>query len=90
MAVAEKLAVISTVDAFTREGGLLSLGTDYPAIYRRAAVYVDKILKGAKPRDLPEIERPSVFRLMGNLTTARALGLAVPLSLLGRADEVIE
>ena len=54
MAVAEKLAVISTVDAFTREGGLLSLGTDYPAIYRRAAVYVDKILKGAKPRDLPD------------------------------------
>ena len=89
LAVAEKLAVISTVDAFTREGGLLSLGTDYPAIYRRAAVYVDKILKGAKPRDLP-IERPSVFRLMVNLTTARALGLAVPLSLLGRADEVIE
>ena len=89
LALAAKLPVISTVDAFTREGGLLSLGTDYPAIYRRAAVYVDKILKGAKPRDLP-IERPSVFRLMVNLTTARALDLAVPLSLLGRADEVIE
>ncbi len=89
LATAERLAVISTVDAFTREGGLLSLGTDYPAIYRRAAVYIDKILKGAKPSDLP-IERPSVFRLMVNLKTARALGLAIPLSLLGRADEVIE
>ncbi len=89
LATAERLAVISTVDAFTREGGLLSLGTDYPAIYRRAAVYIDKILKGAKSSDLP-IERPSVFRLMVNLKTARALGLAIPLSLLGRADEVIE
>jgi putative tryptophan/tyrosine transport system substrate-binding protein len=84
-----RIAVVSLFDAFTREGGLLSLGTDYPFIFRRAAVYVDKILKGAKPSELP-IERPAVFRLMVNLKTAKALSITVPLALLGRADEVIE
>jgi putative tryptophan/tyrosine transport system substrate-binding protein len=84
-----RIAVVSLFDAFTREGGLLSLGTDYPFIFRRAAVYVDKILKGAKPSELP-IERPAVFRLMVNLKTAKALNITVPLALLGRADEVIE
>ena len=77
------------VDAFTREGGLLSLGTSYQHIYRRAAVYVDKILKGAKPSDLP-IERPSVFNMMINLKAASALDLTIPPALLARADEVIE
>ena len=89
LARAHRIAVVSTFDAFTREGGLLSLGTDYRVICRRAAVYVDKILKGAKPGDLP-IERPSVFRLMVNLKTAKTLSIPVPLALLGRADEVIE
>jgi len=89
LAKQHRIAVVSLFDAFTREGGLLSLGTDYPVIFRRAAVYVDKILKGAKPTELP-IERPAVFRLMVNLKTAKALGLTVPLALLGRADEVIE
>jgi putative tryptophan/tyrosine transport system substrate-binding protein len=84
-----RIAVVSLFDAFTREGGLLSLGTDYQVIYRRAAVYVDKILRGAKPADLP-IERPSVFKLIVNTRTAKALGLEISQTLLARADEVIE
>ena len=89
LAAARRIPVLSTVDAFTREGGLLSLGTSYQHIYRRAAVYVDKILKGTKPSDLP-IERPTVFNMMINLRAAKLLGIEVPLALLARADEVIE
>jgi putative ABC transport system substrate-binding protein len=89
LARAQRVAVVATFDAFTREGGLLSLGTDYQVIYRRAASYVDKIIKGAKPSDLP-IERPSVFRLVVNLNAAKGLGLTIPPMLLARADEVIE
>ncbi len=85
----ERIPVVATFDGFTREGGLLSLGTDYGVLYRRAAVYVDKILKGAQPSDLP-VERPSVFRLTLNLKTALVLGLTIPPTLLARADEVIE
>jgi putative ABC transport system substrate-binding protein len=74
---------------FADEGGLMSFGVNFPDQWRRAAEYADKVLKGAKPTDLP-VEQPTKFELLVNLKTAKDLGIAVPESILVRADEVIE
>jgi len=84
-----RIAAIYELRVFVEPGGLMSYGVNVAEMQRRAAVYVDKILKGAKPADLP-IEQPSEFELVINLKTAKALGLTIPPSLLLRADQVTE
>jgi len=88
-AVKGRLPTISGRPEYVEDGGLLVYGANYTDLFRRAAVYVDKILKGTKPADLA-IEQPTKFELVINLKTAKALGLTVPPTLLARADEVIE
>jgi len=89
LAATHRIAAIYELRVFVEPGGLMSYGVNASEMQRRAAVYVDKILKGAKPGELP-IEQPTKFELAINLKTAKALGLTIPPSLLGRADEVIQ
>jgi putative ABC transport system substrate-binding protein len=88
LAMKARLPAIYGSRSYAEEGGLISYGVDYADRLRRAAEYVDKILKGAKPGDLP-IEQPTMFELVVNLKTAKALGITIPQSILLRADEVI-
>jgi putative ABC transport system substrate-binding protein len=89
LAASSRLPAMYAVREFPDVGGLMSYGASIPALWRRAATLVDKILKGAKPADLP-IEQPTKFELVVNVKVARALGLTVLPSLLVQADEVIE
>ena len=84
-----RLPVIHALRAAAAEGGLISYGVDLPNVFRQAAVYADRILKGAKPADLP-ISLPTKFELVINLTTAKTLGIDVPMSLMVRADEMLD
>ena len=88
LAVQHRLPVMSLFSGFAAAGGLMAYGPSVTDMGRRCAVFVDKILKGATPADLP-IERPTTFRLVINLKTAQALGLTIPPTLLFQADEVI-
>src|SRR5262245_33281576 len=89
LAVKKRLPAMYSSREFVEVGGLMSYGTDLADLWRRAATYVDKILKGAKPADLP-VEQPTKFELVINLKAAKAVGLTIPQSVLGRADHVVE
>jgi putative ABC transport system substrate-binding protein len=89
LAASARLPTMMPFREFVEAGGLMSYGSNIPDLFRRAADYVDKILRGAKASDLP-VEQPTKFDLVVNLTTAKALGLDLPASVLARADEVIE
>ena len=89
LATTNRLPVIYHWQAYVDAGGLMSYGPNLNDLHRRAAIFIDKILKGAKPADLP-VEQPTKFELVINLKTAKALGLTIPPSVLGRADQVIE
>ena len=88
-AAAHRIAAIYELRGFVPLGGFMSYGVNASEMDRRAATYVDRILRGAKPADLP-VEQPTTFELVINLKTAKALGLTIPPSVLGRADEMIQ
>jgi putative tryptophan/tyrosine transport system substrate-binding protein len=89
LALGARLPTMHSVREPVEAGGLMSYGANWSDMFRRAADYVDKVLRGAKPADIP-VEQPTKFDLVVNLTTAKALGLDMPPTLLARADEVIE
>jgi putative ABC transport system substrate-binding protein len=89
LALAARLPTMHGVREFVEAGGLMSYGPSYPELFRRAADFVDKILRGTKPGDIP-VEQPTKYQLVINLKTSKALGLEIPSTLLARADEVIE
>ena len=88
-AARNNVPAVYTLSTFVRDGGLLSYGPDPVDPFRRATTYVDRILRGAKPAELP-VQLPTTFEMVVNLKTAKALGLTVPQSILLTADEVIE
>jgi putative tryptophan/tyrosine transport system substrate-binding protein len=88
LAAKSRLPTMYPLQEYVEEGGLIAYGPNIPEMHRRAAVYVDKILKGAKPADLP-VEQPMKFELVINLKTAKQIGLTIPPNVLVRADKVI-
>jgi putative ABC transport system substrate-binding protein len=88
LATKQRLPTMHTQSLWVQDGGMISYGTHFPDLYRRAATFVDKILKGAKPADLP-VEQPTKFELVINLKTAKQIGLTIPPNVLARADKVI-
>ena len=89
LVVKHRLPATYTQPEYVEAGGLMTYGTNYPELFRRAAIYVDKILKGAKPGELP-VEQPTKFEFVINLKAAKQIGLTIPPNVLARADRVIK
>jgi putative ABC transport system substrate-binding protein len=89
LATALKFPIVSALRSMAEEGGLIAYGTDIPTLFRQSAAYVVRILKGEKPADMP-VQQPIKFEMIVNLKSAKALDIAVPATILARADEVME